>query len=181
MKWQKKQRPSYGETRTKTGFLWFPVCLEGEWRWWERATWEERFSYASLLGWEKEKWVKEIPPIVPPLSTGSVDLSHYDSFIQAHEGFDEWRKNTTVSSPEEGWLRSLIGACGPPLHVLVAENKRKPYTEHSPEVLKEIESASEQVLEAIRFLMEGHPPVKSQETSSVEQIDFALVKVELDD
>ena len=36
-----KVSPREGDTRTRTGFLWLPKKLDGEWRWLERATWKQ--------------------------------------------------------------------------------------------------------------------------------------------
>jgi hypothetical protein len=38
--------------------LFFPRCIGGEWRWLERATWEQEFyvSYAGA-GWENVRWM----------------------------------------------------------------------------------------------------------------------------
>ena len=65
MKWHKKFKPlpKDGETREITRFLWFPKCIDSEWRWLEKASWEQYYlnlSYASFLDrrWFDRKWVQ---------------------------------------------------------------------------------------------------------------------------
>jgi len=40
MRWTRKGYQP-GDARTKTGFLFLPLCVNDEWRWLERATWGE--------------------------------------------------------------------------------------------------------------------------------------------
>lgn len=60
MRWAKA--PFTGE-RTRTGFLWLPRCIDGDVRWLERATWDERFEYPVSFDdgafWRPVKWVSE--------------------------------------------------------------------------------------------------------------------------
>lgn len=42
MRWKS---PGYHDTKTKKKFLWLPLCIDGEWRWLERATIEYAYSY----------------------------------------------------------------------------------------------------------------------------------------
>lgn len=44
-----KQKPFEGDTRIKSGFLWFPKIINNEWRWREYATWEQKYiCYANF-------------------------------------------------------------------------------------------------------------------------------------
>ena len=64
MRWRRLEQ---GATRTVTRFLWFPVEIDNETRWLERATWEERivdlvsvFSGADRgQRWEKQRWIDD--------------------------------------------------------------------------------------------------------------------------
>jgi hypothetical protein len=43
MRWKSKRKPELYEYRVRSGFLWFPVKLSNEWRWFEKATWSESY------------------------------------------------------------------------------------------------------------------------------------------
>lgn len=46
MRWNSAHDPECGDIRHRTAFLWWPRCIDNEWRWWERATWTEKwFGY----------------------------------------------------------------------------------------------------------------------------------------
>lgn len=49
MKATAKRQPKEGDTRTRTGFLWLPKKLSGEWRWLERATWKQVCMKLTML------------------------------------------------------------------------------------------------------------------------------------
>jgi hypothetical protein len=51
MRWKAAKR---GDVRIRNKFLWFPVSINGEVRWLERATWEEEFVFTI---WIKERWL----------------------------------------------------------------------------------------------------------------------------
>jgi len=69
---QRKKQPKEGATRVKSGFLWLPKYIKGEWRWLETATWKQvrmRRWYAvpdvpshermqTYLKWVNINWVK---------------------------------------------------------------------------------------------------------------------------
>jgi len=61
MKWFRKPQPSYEENRTISKFLWFPVTINGETRWLERATFLQCwYSPAFRSGnpyWINVRWV----------------------------------------------------------------------------------------------------------------------------
>lgn len=62
MKFYDKRRPKDGEIRLITKFLWFPKCLDGETRWLETATWEEKYSLSGHFkddGWYATRWINE--------------------------------------------------------------------------------------------------------------------------
>jgi hypothetical protein len=54
MRWKEKE---FVDPRTVTQYLWLPLCIEGEWRWLEWATWEEKTTYNGT--WERVRWVDE--------------------------------------------------------------------------------------------------------------------------
>jgi len=70
MRWNSKEkgRPQIGEKRTIQKFLWWPICLDGEWRWLERASIEQEYEKVAKL-WtdeigggiieEKDEWVNK--------------------------------------------------------------------------------------------------------------------------
>jgi len=55
MRWKQTQS---SDIRIRSGFLFLPLCIGGEWRWLERATWEQEF-YACYdgAGWENVRWI----------------------------------------------------------------------------------------------------------------------------
>ena len=63
MLWTKRRKrmPQDGECRTRSRFLWWPMCIRGVCRWLERAKWIERYDTPDWLGtgggWHKTGWV----------------------------------------------------------------------------------------------------------------------------
>ena len=53
MRWRS---PVFGDVRVRAGFLVFPRCIGGEWRWLEYARWLQR--YDRSCGWHSWRWVK---------------------------------------------------------------------------------------------------------------------------
>ena len=54
----KKKKIPTGTSRITERFLWFPKNLHGEWRWLERARWEQ--TYTRMEGynyWDDEYWI----------------------------------------------------------------------------------------------------------------------------
>ena len=51
----RKKHPQLKALRTKRGFLLFPRYIDGEWRWLEFATWQEKYDGV----WESYKWIEE--------------------------------------------------------------------------------------------------------------------------
>ncbi len=54
--------PEEGAERIKNGFLFFKKTINGESRWWRRASWKERLvavhqPVLSYLDWETVEWV----------------------------------------------------------------------------------------------------------------------------
>lgn len=60
MRWKAQQaEPEHkvGDTRIKTGFLFFPKCLNDEWRWLEKSSWEQKMCLLTAgLCWESTDW-----------------------------------------------------------------------------------------------------------------------------
>lgn len=59
MRWKCIPTPKKGDERKKTKFLFFPVCIDCEWRWFETVTIHQRFEgwdYASMDCYEFELW-----------------------------------------------------------------------------------------------------------------------------
>jgi hypothetical protein len=54
MRWGRRG-PDLGDRRVRHGFLHLPMCIDGEWRWWERATWLEVFGYTR---WHAHRWIE---------------------------------------------------------------------------------------------------------------------------
>jgi hypothetical protein len=58
-----------GDTRIKSGFLFFPLTLNNERRWWEKAMWKQRYAevldhgplgeVGSTETWVDMEWVDE--------------------------------------------------------------------------------------------------------------------------
>jgi hypothetical protein len=59
MRWR---RPKRGDKRVRRKFLWFPLELDGETRWLERASWDE--EYGTTM-WFPLRWVEEPKPAQP--------------------------------------------------------------------------------------------------------------------
>ena len=60
MRWYKNQ--NYGALRVVSKFLFFPKQIGGETRWWEYATWEEKWVKGGGPGacpdfWRKTRWI----------------------------------------------------------------------------------------------------------------------------
>ena len=53
MRWIKQKQLG---KRMKTRFLLFPKCINGEWRWFEKATWQEYYREPNLL-WTADYWI----------------------------------------------------------------------------------------------------------------------------
>lgn len=62
MRWKKKYSPLVDHRfKLKTAFLWLPKCLGGEWRWWEKATWEQQyFTEFEKEGYMDKRWVDSV-------------------------------------------------------------------------------------------------------------------------
>jgi hypothetical protein len=62
MRWLAKPEPENADTRLRVGFLLFPRCIDGEWRWLERAAWTQRFRWehhpecGHLAYWDDVAW-----------------------------------------------------------------------------------------------------------------------------
>lgn len=59
MRWD-WSKPRNGATRSRDGFLLLPRCIEGEWRWLERADWIERYEDGygvRYSGWYATEWM----------------------------------------------------------------------------------------------------------------------------
>ena len=58
MRWTKKvyQRDA---VRTRSGFLWIPRRINGQWRWLEEAVWKEVYEldFDYVCRWSKVKWL----------------------------------------------------------------------------------------------------------------------------
>ena len=66
MKWQARyfNKMCEGDIRSKQRFLFWPKCIQHEWRWLEHARWEEEASYdplyppgATFWAWRPTQWV----------------------------------------------------------------------------------------------------------------------------
>lgn len=57
MRWKQAQER---DARIRSGFLFFPKCIDGEWRWLERARWKQIFvaSYTDC-GWVNLSWIDD--------------------------------------------------------------------------------------------------------------------------
>jgi hypothetical protein len=57
MRWR---LPTPGDLRVKRGFLFFPKWINGEWRWFEFAAWEEIYApveHSERLDWSPYSWI----------------------------------------------------------------------------------------------------------------------------
>lgn len=55
MRWR---TPKRGDTRVRSGFLWLPLCADGEWRWLERARWVElHYVGTRSARWLPREWL----------------------------------------------------------------------------------------------------------------------------
>lgn len=62
MRWNKKQKPTWGTFRERKKFLWFPKTINGETRWLEVSRWQEEFriitGYAPYIyRWVPIHWI----------------------------------------------------------------------------------------------------------------------------
>jgi hypothetical protein len=60
VRWKAKRSTRIGDKRTKTRFLFFPKRADGEWRWFEKATWFEKYDFRESLMFENvmvESWI----------------------------------------------------------------------------------------------------------------------------
>lgn len=57
MRWKVKHFPRPWETREKTSFLFWPMEIDSEVRWLEKATYVQRWWPA--YGWLAEEWIDE--------------------------------------------------------------------------------------------------------------------------
>lgn len=48
MRWKKKPSPNIRDRRIVEKFLWFPICLDQEWRWLEKAKIEQKYGPSQL-------------------------------------------------------------------------------------------------------------------------------------
>ena len=64
MRWKKykEDKTDYNKPRTRKGFLFFPKCLNSEWRWLETACWTQRWfqPQQGQSRWEDESWVNPV-------------------------------------------------------------------------------------------------------------------------
>lgn len=62
MRWNEKRKPRRWDRRTQSAFLVVPLCVQGEWRWLERAEWVEEFHQDAFGGyWEPVEWLAASP------------------------------------------------------------------------------------------------------------------------
>jgi len=65
MKWKRKPKNNGTNLRRKKRFLFWPKCINDEWRWWEKAEWMEKYiSFVSGNGskikyWESDFWINK--------------------------------------------------------------------------------------------------------------------------
>ena len=58
MRWKAEKVIHHNDIRAITKFLLIPRCLNGEWRWLERATIKQRFHCGyDDHQWENEEWI----------------------------------------------------------------------------------------------------------------------------
>lgn len=60
MRWQSEKEPEYGDKRIKTKFLLFPIEINREVRWLEKATYKETYCYNNeyqFHEWVPSKWI----------------------------------------------------------------------------------------------------------------------------
>lgn len=60
MRLRLKSKLCGGEIREKRRFLWFPKCINREWRWLETASWVQRYcwgeSFRPPRKWRNGRW-----------------------------------------------------------------------------------------------------------------------------
>jgi hypothetical protein len=58
MRWPATERPKNGDIRTIDKFLFFPKCVNGEWRWLEKVIYQEvrDENYGNYDDWDCNKW-----------------------------------------------------------------------------------------------------------------------------
>lgn len=54
MRWNKKPKPQLGDVRIVKKFLWFPKCINGEYRFLEVAIFKQKYDYCV---WEDIEWI----------------------------------------------------------------------------------------------------------------------------
>lgn len=68
----KHTKPTVGDTRTISKFLWFPLTIGNETRWFETTTWTERYTNVAVF----RDIVPESDHIWIPIYWGSSKCSH---------------------------------------------------------------------------------------------------------
>lgn len=58
MRWKAKPNPQNGDKRVVVKFLWFPKCINGEYRFFEWATFEQIYdcNYGNYDDWSWRQW-----------------------------------------------------------------------------------------------------------------------------
>jgi len=67
MRWNEKLHqpsPEIGSERIVNDFLIIPMKLDGEWRWWERTSWVEKYKQGNYYMdcsdyWSPIRWVEK--------------------------------------------------------------------------------------------------------------------------
>lgn len=59
MRWAQRQEPREWERRMRDGFLFRPRVMDGEWRWLERAEWEQTYTN---MRWQDNHWIDAAQP-----------------------------------------------------------------------------------------------------------------------
>ena len=61
MRLNSNPKPKIGTTRTKSKFLILPKKINDQWRWLEKSTWVEKFTYNSYdrKVWISDRWINE--------------------------------------------------------------------------------------------------------------------------
>ncbi|AGY48522.1 hypothetical protein Spock_122 [Bacillus phage Spock] len=60
MRWLEREEPKGLDERVKSRFLLFPKCIDGEYRWLERAYYVQRYwNTYHHCGWENDRWITE--------------------------------------------------------------------------------------------------------------------------
>ena len=67
MTWREKNQPKEGDLRVRSQFLFFPMTIEKQTRWFERGTWVElyqRGAYGKFF-WVPLSWRTTLPSDLP--------------------------------------------------------------------------------------------------------------------